>query len=300
MLSSKLLLFLLILVLAFSACTSSKPDSASGSKKQYELRGKVVTVDKAAGSISVNHEAIPGYMDAMTMDFPVKEPWVWDELIPGVQIRADLIVDNTADPPFWLENISIVSAPDPNAPQPQSKQLEIIGKPVPDVKLTDQDGRAFSLRDYRGKALALTFIYSKCPLPAYCIRMSQNFSSLALILNTDPELRQKIRLLSISFDPERDTPEALRKYGVGYLGGDEKADFTVWQLAVGQDKQIREAADFFGLTYEVDEQDNAQFNHSLVTAVISPDGKVFRVFTGNRWTPENLLNELRAAIQPQK
>ncbi|HBR58050.1 MAG TPA: redoxin, partial [Blastocatellia bacterium] len=61
-------------------------------------------MDKAAGSISVNHEAIPGYMDAMTMDFPVKELWVWDELIPGVQIRADLIVDNTADPSFWLEN----------------------------------------------------------------------------------------------------------------------------------------------------------------------------------------------------
>lgn len=296
----KFFLVLAVLVSAFAACGNRGPEAVSGSEKRYELRGKVVRADKATGTASIDHEAIPGTMDAMTMDFPIREDWVWGELVPGARIRADLVVDNTKNPAFWLEKISIVAAADPNAPQPEAMQPEIIGKSVPDVILTNQEGRRFSLRDYKGKALGMTFIYSQCPLPAYCIRMSQNFSSLALRLNNDPELRKKIRLLSISFDPARDTPEALRKYGIGYLGGGETADFTVWQLAVGEDREIRRAADFFGLTYEVDEQDRTQFNHSLVTAVVSPDGRVEKVFTGNRWTPEELLTELETAARGEK
>ena len=110
-----------------------------------------------------------------------------------------------------------------------------------------------------------------------------------------------IRLLSISFDPERDTPEKLKQYGLGYLGKDAKADFTIWQLAVGADKEVRAVADFFGLRYEVDQTDKAQFNHSLRTAVIGPDGTVTKIFAGNEWTTEDLLKELRTAIdQPQK
>lgn len=297
---SRFFLLLVVFVSAFAACSSPDPEAVSGSEKRYELRGKVVSVDRAGGTAAIDHEAIPGYMDAMTMDFAIKENWVWEELVPGAQIRADLVVDNTKNPAFWLEKISIVAAADPNTPQPEAKPPEIIGKSVPDVRLTNQDSRQFSLRDYNGKALGLTFIYGRCPLPAYCIRMSQNFSSLALRLNKDPELRQKIRLLSISFDPAHDTPETLRRYGIGYLGGGEMADFTVWQLAVGEDKEIRKAADFFGLAYEVDDQDRTQFNHSLVTAVISPDGRIKKVFTGNRWTPEELLSELQTAAKGQK
>lgn len=295
-------IFLSIIILAFSACDRAGNSPIAGEQKRYDLRGKVLSVDRTAGKASIAHEAIPDYMGAMTMDFPIKEAWVWDELTPGVQIRADLVVDNSADPAFWLENISIVAAADLNAPLPETIQPDLIGKQVPDTKLTNQDGRVFSLRDYRGKALAVTFIYSQCPLPAYCIRMSQNFSHLAIQLNGEPELRQKIRLLSISFDPARDTPERLRKYGIGYLGGNDNADFTVWQLAVGEEKDVREVADFFGLLYEVDEEDKAQFNHSLVTAVISPDGIIQKIFSGNRWTSEDLLKDLKAAAanQPQE
>jgi protein SCO1 len=114
-------------------------------------------------------------------------------------------------------------------------------------------------------------------------------------------LKDKVRLLTISFDPEHDTPEKLKQYGLGYLGKDSKAsDFTTWQLAVGSDKEVKQIADFFGLRYETDQNDKTQINHSLRTAVISPEGKVTKIFPGNDWTPNDLLRELKAATEISK
>lgn len=278
-----------------TACTPANTGSSAAEPKRYELRGKVISVDRAGKKAEIDHEAIPGFMPRMTMTFPVREDWVWEDLRPGVDIRAELVVDNSADEPYWLEKIGIIALPNPNDPIREPKQPEQIGKQVPDIRLTNQDGKRFSLRDFRGRTLALTFIYRECPLADFCIKMSRNFSDLAVQLNTDPELRDKVRLLSISFDPERDTPAKLREYGIGYMGNPEKPDFTVWQLAVGSEKEVRAVADFFGLKYEIDEQDAAQFNHSLVTAVVAPDGKVARILPGNRWSPEDLLREIRSA-----
>ena len=125
--------------------------------------------------------------------------------------------------------------------------------------------------------------------------MSRYFSDMANQIAADPEAKKKIRLLSISFDPERDTPAKLKEYGLGYLGKDAKDDFTVWQLAVGTDKDIRTLADFFGLLYETDATNKTQINHSLVTAVISPEGRVKRIFSGGVWTPDQILAELRSS-----
>jgi protein SCO1/2 len=127
--------------------------------------------------------------------------------------------------------------------------------------------------------------------------MSKHFSDLANQLNGNAELKDKIRLLSVSFDPQTDTPAKLKEYGQGYLGKDAKPDFTVWQLATGTDKEIKAVADFFGLRYEVDAQDKTQFNHSLRTVVVTPEGKVQKVFAGNEWTPNDLLRELQATIK---
>jgi protein SCO1/2 len=106
-----------------------------------------------------------------------------------------------------------------------------------------------------------------------------------------------MRLLSVSFDPQTDTPEKLKQYGQGYLGKDAKPDFTVWQLAVGSEKEVRSVADFFGLRYEVDQNDKTQFNHSLRTAVIAPDGKVAKIIAGNEWTADILLKEMQATLK---
>jgi protein SCO1/2 len=233
-------------------------------------------------------------MPAMTMEYPIHEDWVWNDLAPGSEIHADLVVDNTAKDPYWLEKIGIVAAADPNQTPPLDPAL---GKLIPDFTLTNQDGKKISPKDFRGKAWAITFIYARCPLPDYCTRMSTNFSDLANSLKDNAEMKDKIRLLSISFDPENDTPAKLRQYGQGYLGNQPNPDFTVWQLAVGSDAEVRKIAGFFGLDYRVDENDKAVITHNLRTAVIAPDGKVTKVFAGNDWTPAQLSKELTAASQ---
>lgn len=285
-----------LIALLLSSCQKPANTPASPNAKHYPFKGKVVSVDKAKKTATIDHEDIPGYMSSMTMAFPIHEDWVWNELTPGSEIQADLVVDNKATPdPFWLEKITIVSAPAPNAPTPTPDDR--IGKQVPGFSLTNQDGKRISPKDFRGKAWAITFIYARCPLPDYCIRMSKNFSDLANQLKTDVELKDKIRLLSISFDPENDTPAKLRQYGAGYLGNQNPSDFSIWQLAVGSDKDIQPLAQFLGLDYRVDENNKTVINHNLRTAVIGPDGKVQKIIGGNDWTTDELLTDLKAALK---
>jgi protein SCO1/2 len=293
--------FLLFLsaILLFTACKGGvDAGQASASAKRYQLKGKVISVDRTAKKAKIEHEDVEGYMEGMTMDFPIHADWVWNDLTPGSEIRADLVVDNAAKDPFYLENVGIVALPNPDqSPLPQDdKFAKLVGEAIPDFSLTNQDGKRISLKDFRGKALAITFIYAKCPLPDYCIRMSTNFSDLARQIAADDNIKDKIRLLSISFDPANDTPAKLRSYGIGYLGNDPNAKFDVWQLAAGSDAEVRKIAEFFGMAYQVDEQDKARINHNLRTAVIGPDGKVTKVFPGNEWTTSQLLKELEAAL----
>ncbi len=289
--------FLLFLTICFifTACQKTEDQTSASAQKRYDLKGKVVSVDKAARSAKIEHENIPGLMPAMTMDFPIHENWVWDDLVPGVEILAQLVVDSAAKDPYWLEKIAIVAAPNPNQTPLPEKAPEQIGKKVPDFTLTNQEGKRFSFKDYLGKAFAVTFIYRECPLPEFCIKMSRQFSDMANQLAADVDTKDKVRLLSISFDPDRDTPAKLKEYGLGYLGKEAKDNFTIWQLAVGSDKEVKAVADFFGLKYETDATDKTQINHSLITAVISPDGKVTKIFSGGRWTQDDLLQELKRA-----
>ncbi len=291
-------LLIIFCVLCLTACGGSvgSNDQPSVTEKRYPMKGKVVSVDREKKRATVDHEPIEGFMEAMRMDFPIRADWVWDNLTPGSEIRADLVVDSTADETYWLENIGIIAAAVPGQEAPVDNSVAQVGTEVPDFTLTNQDGKKISPKDFRGRALAITFIYARCPLADYCIKMSANFSDLANQLNADPERKEKIRLLSISFDPENDTPEKLRSYGLGYLGKDAKPDFTVWNLAVGEDEEVRKIADFFGLRYEVDPADKTQFNHSLRTAVIGPDGKVAKVISGNEWTPAGLLKDLESTL----
>jgi protein SCO1 len=292
------LFLILFSIVLFTACQKSEsPQNVSANAKRYPLSGKVVAVDKAKKKATVAHKEIPGYMEAMTMDFPVRSEDALNTMSKDSEITGELVVDN-ANGKYWLE-ISSVTSPPNSADTSRTIKGNAVetGKEVPDFKLTNQDGKRISLRDFRGRALAITFIYSRCPLPDYCILMSKNFSDLANRLQNSPELKDKIRLLSISFDPETDTPEVLKKYGLGYLGKDAKPDFTIWQLATGTEKEVKDVADFFGLMYQTDEKNKAEFIHSLQTIVIAPDGKVQKVFTGNEWTTNELLQELQSTLK---
>jgi protein SCO1/2 len=289
-------LFFLLTALLLASCKTkpTTPPPASPHAKTYKIHGTVKSVDKPAKTILLKHDPIPGYMeDGMTMEFPVRAEPLWSVITPGSTIDGDLVVDNQATQPFWIENV-IVSAPaDPNQ-VPVNGNFAQIGQPVPDFTLTNQDGKAVSLHEFKGKSLAITFIYARCPLPDYCTRMSTNFSNIATRLASDPD-KDKVRLLTISFDPQNDTPAKLKAYGIGYMGNDKNYKFDTWQLAVGKDAEVRKIADFFGMEYHTDENDKAKINHTLVTAVIGPDGKVTKIFTGNSWTTQQLLTELKSA-----
>jgi len=292
------LITLLVSFVFFVSCKTSAP-GASASAERFPLKGKVISIDKGAKTAKIDHEAIAGYMPAMTMDFPIRSDWVWNELAIGAEIRAELVVDNTAKDPYWLENIGIIAAAMPGQSEPPVNENFVqIGREVPDFTLINQDKKKISIKDFRGKSLAITFIYSRCPIAEYCIRMSTNFSDLANELKQQMGPRSPYALLSISFDPGNDTPEKLRSYGLGYMGKGA-TDLGVWQLAVGSDGEVRRIADFFGLRYEVDANDKTQINHSLRTAVIGPDGKVTKILAGNEWTPAQLLRELESAWVPQ-
>ena len=289
-------LLFFLLVFTFTACQKSQTQSqnASPEAKRYPFKGRIVSVDKANKKATIAHDEIPGFMDGMTMAFPIKDDWVWEDLSKDAEIKADLVVDKDS---FWLEKIGISALPNPNqTPLPAREDVAQVGNQVPDFTLTNQDGKKISMKDFRGKATAITFIYARCPLPNYCILMSKNFSDLANQLNDNADLKDKIRLLSVSFDPATDTPARLREYGRGYLGKDSKTDFTVWQLATGTEKEVKTVADFFGLRYEADQNNKTQFNHSLRTVVVAPDGKVRKVFAGNEWTTAELLKELQSTL----
>lgn len=289
----------LISALLLSACQSASTEVSDPSElKRYDLKGEVLSVDKANKKASIKHEEIPGYMEPMTMDFEIRSKWdVWEDLVPGATVTGDLVVDNP-NGKYWLEVKGIMAPPRADQkPLPVREDVATIGKEVPEFTLINQDGKSVSPDDFAGKAWAITFIYSECPLPEFCILMSKNFSDAANEIAKNDELKDKVRLLSISFDPKRDTPEKLKKYRLGYLGTDSPAaDSEIWQVAVGEDKKIRKIADYFGLRYEVDESDKTQFNHSLRTIVVSPEGKITKVFLGNEWTAKDLINALKSSL----
>jgi protein SCO1 len=289
-------IFVLILALSvffFIACeTAAKKPVASENAKRYPLKGKVISVDLVKQKAQIYHEEIPDFMKAMTMSFSIHDRDVLQTMSKDAEVKAELVVNSPDE--YWLENI-VISAVNPNTP-PINDNFANEGKEVPDFKLTNQDGKPVSFKDFRGKALAITFIYSRCPLPEYCILMSNRFSDLAIQLNNSADLKENVRLLSLSFDPATDTPETLKKYGLGYIKN-PKYDFTIWQLATAPDADMRKIADFFGLRYEVDASNKTQFNHSLRTVVIAPDGKVRKVFSGGEWTNDELLREMEASLK---
>jgi protein SCO1/2 len=273
-----------VTLLLASACARPAADA-----HRYALQGRVLEVEKGESRARVAHQDIPGFMPAMTMTFAVHDPAAAAELRPGDAIRAVLVV---TDDESWLEKVEIVARglPVPEAPATVRPEPQI-GALAPDVHLVDQDGQPLRLRDLRGSAVALTFIFTRCPLPDYCPRMSQQFAEVERRLAARPELRAATRLVSVSFDAEHDTPEVLTAYARRYT----RPPFRHWRFASGDPAEVRRLADFVGLEYQADE---GSFVHNLRTAVIDPQGRLAALFRGNGWEPGALLDSLAQAEKP--
>lgn len=267
--------------------TTSCGNGISSNAKRFELHGKVVSVQPEDKQVTVTHDQIPGYMDAMTMPFSVRNTSLLSEMKAGDEITASLVVDGSRS---WLDEISIVRSVPMEGPVSATpvKQLSE-GAALPEVSLTNQDKKESRLSDYRGKAVAFTFIYTRCPLPDYCIRMNDNFGQLEQQLKASGALYDKTHLLSISFDPEHDTPAVLKEFGSTRAGRDVDPSFKHWEFVTASPADTRTLADFFGLTYQ---PESGQIIHSLRTVVVRPDGTLYKVYKGNNWKPEEIMQDL--------
>ncbi len=192
---------------------------------------------------------------------------------------------------FLLDHIVVVAQAKPDYKPAVSYHVPAPGDAVPDFKLRNQDGRTIHLGQFRGRALVITFIYTRCPLPNFCPRVTHNFAVLEKELAANPALYAKTELLSVSFDPEHDTPERLRAYGATYIGSDAKNAFAHWEFAVPEKPVLVEMAKFFDLG--MTENADTTITHTLSTTLIGPDGKVVRFYPGNEWTPEQVLADLK-------
>lgn len=261
--------------------------------KQYRLQGHVLAKNEAANELTVKHEDIPGFMPAMTMPYKVKDPGAVQDVQPGDVISANLITANQGKE-YWLEGIRILDQSGRKTAKPAAALHVLkIGEPVPDIELTNQDGRSIHFKDFKGKAVLVTFIYTRCPMPAFCPRLSSQFAKIHEALSKTPDDYDRTHLLTISFDPKYDKAPVLRRYGLAYLDNHAEG-FSHWDFASADPADMRAIADAFGLQYF--EEDN-QISHSMDIVLIGPGGTVAR-YWATEWTTAELEAALRREAQP--
>jgi protein SCO1/2 len=285
--------FVIVLVLsAFVAtsCHRSKPQAT----KRYHFTGRVISIENQAQSASIDGDLIQGFMEPMVMSYKIKPVSMLRQLSPGDSISADVVVvdhdprDENADSDYWLENVKVTGhAAPPPAKGPQAFHMPVPGEEVPDFAFTDQDGKHISLHQFRGKTLMVTFVYTRCPFPDFCPRMSSNFGEIYKQFASNASLAET-QLLSVSFDPEHDMPKVLRNYGFSVAHTHDAALFRRWQFGAPKAADLPQIADFFALTVK---PEGGLITHSLSTAVIGPDGKIVKWYHGGDWQISDLIKD---------
>jgi protein SCO1/2 len=266
------------LTVALAACSRGR---------KYDLEGQVLAVDPARQEVTVRHGDIKGFMPAMTMPFKVSDPRALSKRKPGELIRATLVVSESTG---WLEDIVRTGeAPlPPDLPKPVPPPLEP-GTPVADATFVDQTGRPRRLSEWQGRTLAVTFVYTRCPLPDFCPLMDRNFADVQRRLEQDTPLAGRVHLLSVSFDPEYDSPDVLAAHAkkVG-------ARPDAWTWLTGERESVDAFAAQFGVSIIRADRPLQEITHNLRTIVIDRTGRIVKIYNGNDWKPEELFETLRA------
>ena len=286
-----------LLLACITALVAGCRPHPSANEKRYPINGKVVAVDKKDRTTTIEHEDIVGYMPAMTMPFRIKNDADLEMMKPGDRVTGSLVVNDTST---WVEIATIAEGAAPLSPTAEIPGEPKAGDEVPDFGLTNQDGKRIHLAQYRGKALALTFVYTRCQQPDQCTLMSTNFATVDKELQKEPDVYAKTHLLTISFDPDYDTPKVMRSYGASHTGRYSDETFQHWEFATGTKDEVKGLAQFFGLRYFQDtESGDEQVIHSLRTAVIGPDGKLIKLYRGNEWKPTEIVSDLTKLVSSQ-
>jgi len=232
-------------------------------------------------------------MPAMTMPYKVSDKKLLDGVNPGDLINATLVVKTNDAFLTTLTRVGTAPLEKPPAESPAaSSGFELLkpGEAVPDTSFVDQDGRKRTFASFKGSTVVLTFIYTKCPMPTFCPLMDRHFATIQQKLKSEPPAAQRVHLVTVSFDPITDTPPVLKKHA-----RELKADLRTWTFLTGDRDDIDQFASRFGVSVVRAMNDPRDITHNLRTAIIDPDGKLVKVYTGNEWTPDDVLADLRLA-----
>ncbi|MDQ8202226.1 SCO family protein [Pelagicoccus sp. SDUM812003] len=261
----------------------------NGFAAQFEVEGTVMQLRSQSSTVVVAHEDIPGFMPAMTMPFRVRSSEELNELVVGDRIQ---FLFEVGDEESYAFNFKVTGKSDRQTrPRPDSKIVRTVreGDLVPDADLVNQEEGAIALADDEGRWTIMTFIFVRCPVPEFCPLMSRNFISIQKGLSA--KARERTRLLSITLDPEFDTPERLKSYGSSY-----GADFSSWDFATGSKEEIDRLTEAFRVYVK---ENGVTLDHTLCTVLISPEGVIEKVWRGNFWKPEEVISKIEAVIESQ-
>jgi protein SCO1/2 len=287
-------LFLLVLFAILTGCHQGTPSapSQSATQKTFTIRGKVVSTD--ATHVTLDGEDVPGFMEAMTMDYKLKDPSVASELHPGDRIAAKVLADRDKDGDYTnirLDDIIVIAQARPDYKPPVAYHVPTAGDQIPNFRFLNQSDHTIHLDQFKGKVVLMTFIYTRCQLADFCPRMSHNFAEVDKALAADPAIYKQTHLLSVSFDPTYDTPKVLRSYGGAYTGNFTNERFTHWDFAAPSEKDLPAITQFFDLG--VTPGDSKSLTHSLSTVLIGKDGKIIEWYPTNEWKPEEVIATIR-------
>jgi protein SCO1/2 len=252
--------------------------AASACAARHQARGLVLKVDPDRAAVTVSHEPIPGFMDAMVMPFIVKDTEDLTDVRPGDRIAFRITVRKGTTEVDRVRLVSAASVDSGMTLSPPSPTLARIGTDVPAFSLTNQHGTTISLESLRGTVVAVTFIYSRCPLPDYCPRMMTNFD--AVRKRFADRMGKDLTLLTVTFDPKYDTPETLKLYAEQF-----KANVPGWHFLTGSAENIARVCSLFGVEYFPDE---GLITHTLQTAVIDRDGRLAATVEGKDYSGQQL------------
>jgi len=259
---------------------------SSACAHHYTTTGLVLRHDPAAATVTISHDAFPGFMDAMTMPFAVRGAARSATLTPGDRVRFRLSVKGDSS---WLDRVEVISAAAVDAglrQTPAAPVLVPVGAAVPDFALVDQSGATVALSALKGRVVAVTFIYSRCPLPDYCPRMIENFR--AVRQRFADRMDRDLVLLTISFDPQYDTPPVLARYAAS-----QRAGGTGWHFLTGDKANVERVCNAFGIEYWPEE---GLITHSLQTAVVDRGGRLAATVEGKDFTPQQLGDLIGSVI----
>jgi len=283
-------IFVLFFISMVIGCNKASDDLfPTSNTNSYKVRGVAVEISKETNIIRINHEEIPNFMKPMTMPFTVKRRQELKNINEGDQISFELII---TDKESWIEDIKILTNRK-HTPKKQKRLFSIsnssplrTGDELPNYSLINQDENTIELSSFKGRVLIFTFIYTRCPIPDFCPRMTQHFLDTLNILK-ERSIKDDYHFLSISFDPDFDNPKRLRNYSKAFLINNKN-----WSFATGNKKIIDEITSRFGITVRRTTNSITDWDHNLRTIITDTNGIIKKIYIGNSWTPEELAEDI--------